>query len=116
LAGDFDGDLGQSGMLRNGLSNFEDRMRFAGVKDDGLADPFVVYLFRPGQITQASVVIFLELSVTHFISHAEKYPSPILALAIPPFVTKKIDLAGLRKECAEAVGSRCLPGPRGVER
>lgn len=44
-------------------------MRFAGVEDDGLADPLVVYFFRPGQITQASVVIFLELSVAHIISH-----------------------------------------------
>jgi hypothetical protein len=67
-------ELGQSGMLRNRLSNFEDRMRFASVQDDRLADPFVVYLFRPGQITQASVVIFLELSVTHIVSHAKKYP------------------------------------------
>ena len=83
-------------------------MRFAGVKDDGLADPFVVYLFRPGQITQASVVIFLELSVTHVIRHAEKYPSGILAVAIPTFVTKKCLLPGITKECGEAVGSRCL--------
>lgn len=80
-------------MLGNGLSNFEDRMRLAGVKDDSLADPFVVYLLRPGQITQASVVIFLELSVTHVISHAEKYPSPNLAVAIPPFVTKQFDFS-----------------------
>ena len=64
-------------------------MRFAGVQDDSLADPFVVYLFRPGQIAQAGVVIFLELSVTHVISHAKKYPSPILSPAIPHFVTKK---------------------------
>jgi hypothetical protein len=84
-------------MLRNRLSNFEDRMRFAGVKDDGLADPLVVYLFGPGQITQASVVIFLELSVTHVISHAEKYPSPILSLAIPPFVTKQTRLSAVQK-------------------
>jgi len=79
-------------MLRNRLSNFEDRMRFAGVKDDGLADPLVVYLFRPGQITQASVVIFLKLSVADIISHAEKYSSPILAVAIPAFVTKNSPL------------------------
>ena len=64
-------------------------MRFAGMKDDRLADPLVVYLFRPGQITQASVVIFLELSVAHIVSHAEKYPQPILAVAMPAFVTKK---------------------------
>jgi hypothetical protein len=32
-------------MFRNRLSNFEDRMRLAGVKDDGLADPFVVNFF-----------------------------------------------------------------------
>jgi hypothetical protein len=38
------------------------------------------------------VVIFLELSVTHVISHAEKYPQPILAVAIPTFVTKKCHL------------------------
>jgi hypothetical protein len=79
-------------MLRNGLSNFEDWMRFASVKDDGLADPLVVYLFRPGQITQASVVIFLELSVAHIVSHAKKYPQPILTVAIPAFVTKKSPL------------------------
>ena len=84
-------------MLRNRLSNLEDRMRFAGVEDDGLADPLVVYFFRPGQITQASVVIFLELSVTHIISHAEKYPSPILAAAIPPFVTKNSTWTGVKK-------------------
>jgi hypothetical protein len=74
----FDGELGQSGMLRNRLSNFEDRMRFARVKDDGLADPLVVYLFRPGQIPQASVVIFLELGVTHVISHARNIPRHFL--------------------------------------
>jgi hypothetical protein len=84
-------------MLRNRFSNFEDRMRFTGVKDDSLADPLVVYLFRPGQITQASVVIFLELSVTHIISHAGKYPSPILPQAIPPFVTKQIDFGRAQK-------------------
>jgi hypothetical protein len=69
-------------------------MRFAGVQDDSLADPLVVYLFRPGQIPQASVVIFLELSVTHVISHAKKYPSPILALAIPSFGTENSSLSG----------------------
>lgn len=83
-------------------------MRFARVKDDSLANPFVVYLFRPGQITQASVVIFLELSVTHIISHTEKYPSPILKVAIPPFVTKNATLPGIKKECAKAVESRCF--------
>jgi len=93
----FDCELCQSGMLRNRLSNLEDRMRFAGVKNNGLADPLVVYLFRPGQITQASVVIFLELSVTHIISHAKKYPSPILGVAIPSFVTKKFDFCRLQK-------------------
>lgn len=92
-------------MLRNRFSNFEDRMRFAGVQDDGLANPFVVYLLRPGQITQASVVIFLELSVAHIVSHAKKYPLPILAVAIPAFVTKNLAFAGITKECAEAVRS-----------
>src|SRR5712671_469806 len=91
-------------MLRNRLSNLEDRMRFAGVKDDSLADPFVVYLLRPGQITQASVVIFLELSVTHVISHAKKYPSPILSLAIPHFVTKQIELSATRKRMCRSSG------------
>jgi hypothetical protein len=92
-------------MLRNRFSNFEDRMRFAGVKDDGLADPLVVYLFRPGQITQASVVIFLELSVTHVINHAKKYPSPILALAIPPFVTKQIDFGPPQKRMCRSLAN-----------
>ena len=110
MTGGFDGESGQSGVLRDRLSNLEDRMRFAGVKDDGLADPLVVYLFRPGQITQASVVIFLELCVAYVINHAEKYPSPFLAPAIPPFVTKQPDVASFRKECAEAVTSRCLAG------
>jgi hypothetical protein len=35
------------------------------------------------------VVIFLELSVAHIVSHAKKYPQPILTVAIPAFVTKK---------------------------
>jgi hypothetical protein len=79
-------------------------MRFAGVKDDSLADPFVVYLLGPRQITQASVVIFLELSVTHVISHAKKYPSPILSLAIPHFVTKTLDLGWSRKRMCRSNG------------
>jgi hypothetical protein len=103
-------------MLRNRLSNFEDRMRFAGVKDDGLADPLVVYLFRPGQITQASVVIFLELSVTHVIRHAEKYPSPILPVAIPSFVTKKIDVDRCQKRTCRRSGITMFSRPRDVER
>jgi hypothetical protein len=49
-------------------------MGFTGVQDDRLADPLVVYLFRPRQVPQASVVIFLELSVANSISHAAKYP------------------------------------------
>jgi hypothetical protein len=32
-------------MLRNSLSKFEDRMRLTGMKDDSLADPFVVDFF-----------------------------------------------------------------------
>jgi hypothetical protein len=51
------------------------------------------------------VVIFLELSVAHIVNHAKKYPQPILAVAIPAFVTKKSPFAGVTKECAEAVGS-----------
>jgi hypothetical protein len=51
------------------------------------------------------VVIFLELSVAHIVSHAEKYPQPILAVAIPAFVTKKWSFAGVTKECAEGIGS-----------
>ena len=103
-------------MLRNRLSNLEDRMRFAGVKDDGLADPLVVYLFRPGQITQASVVIFLELSVTHVISHAEKYPSPILAPATPPFVTKQIDFGRVQKRVCRSSAITVFTRSRDMDR
>lgn len=49
-------------------------MRFIRVQDHHLADPLVVYLFRPRQVPQPSVVIFLELSVANFILHADKYP------------------------------------------
>jgi hypothetical protein len=87
-------------------------MRFAGVQDDSLADPFVVYLFRPGQITQASVVIFLELSVAHIISHAEKYPSPILTVAIPSFVTKKLDVGHYQKRTCRRSGITMFSWPR----
>jgi hypothetical protein len=99
-------------MLRNRLSNFEDRMRFAGVKDDSLANPLVVYFFRPGQITQASVVIFLELSVTHVIRHAEKYPSPILPVAIPSFVTKNIDVGRCQKRTCRSSWITVFTRPR----
>jgi hypothetical protein len=116
LTGSFDGESGQSGMLRNRFSNFEDRMRFAGVKDDGLANPLVVNLFRPGQITQASVVIFLELSVTHVISHAKKYPSPILALAIPPFVTKQTRLCPIQKRMCRSGAITVFTRVRDMER
>lgn len=95
--GGFDSELGQSGMLRNRLANLEDRMRFAGVKYDGLADPLVVYRFRPGQVTQASVVIFLELSVAHIISHGRKYPPPIPGAAAPILVTKNRDFDRAQK-------------------
>jgi hypothetical protein len=47
------------------------------------------------------VVIFLELSVAHIVSHAEKYPQPILAVAMPAFVTKKWPFSGITKEYAE---------------
>jgi hypothetical protein len=50
------------------------------------------------------VVIFLELSVTHVISHAEKYPSPNLSPATPPFVTKKIDFGRSQKRMCRSSG------------
>jgi len=91
-------------------------MRLTGVKDDGLADPLVVYLLRPGQITQASVVIFLELSVTHVISHAEKYPSPNLPQAIPPFVTKQIDFGRAQKRVCRRSWITVFTRSRDMER
>jgi hypothetical protein len=50
------------------------------------------------------VVVFLELSVTHVISHAKKYPSPILAVAIPSFVTKQIDVGRCQKRTCRRSG------------
>jgi hypothetical protein len=66
--------LCQPRILRNRLSSLEDRVGFTRVQDDGLADPFIVYLFGPRQIPQARVVVFLQLSVPDSIVHTEKYP------------------------------------------
>jgi hypothetical protein len=46
------------------------------------------------------MMIFLELSVAHIVSHAKKYPQPILTVAIPAFVTKK---------CLFAVSQKSVP-------
>jgi len=46
---------------------------FAGVQDYRLANPLLLYLLGPRQVPQASVEIFLELSVPNVIAHAVKY-------------------------------------------
>ena len=51
-------------------------MSFTRVQDHRLPDPLLVYLFRPRQVSQPSVVIFLELGLANFIVHADKYPDP----------------------------------------
>jgi hypothetical protein len=61
-------------------------MSFTRVQDHPLANPLLVYLFRPRQIPQPSVVIFLELGLANFMVHVHKYPDPV-ARATLPFVT-----------------------------
>jgi hypothetical protein len=51
------------------------------------------------------VVIFLELCVAHVVSHAKKYPQPILSVAIPAFVTKTGLFPVSQKSVPKGIGS-----------
>ena len=53
-------------------------MTFARPHHRGSRLPFAIHLFPPREIAQASVMIFIELRVTNFVSHIKRILSRFL--------------------------------------